>query len=194
MPASRSTSALWIMIIASLIAFAPSGCSRDESSFTAPGTGLPASGNGAYAPEMPTGLTAIKATASGVSLGWNPNSDVDLAGYRLYMYDPSPYRSNSYVCMNESSLLGAAETDFFYTGDLSAGTLYFRLAAVDTDGNESARCDPFAFTYADTDHSLYDDRSSDTEYRGDTPPAGGAGEVPWTPGREDGTIDGGYGD
>ena len=193
MLASRFRSALWMMVFASLIAFAPSGCSRDESGFTAPGTGLPASGNGAYPPEMPTGFAAGKATAAGVSLAWDPNSDIDLSGYRLFIYDPSPYRSNSYVCLNESSLIGAVETSYLYTGDLSAGTLYFKLAAVDSDGNESARCGPLAFHYADTGYSPYDERGAGPESRGNTPPAGGADpDDPWAPGREDGTIDGGY--
>ena len=60
--------------------------------------------------------------------------------------------------------------------------------------NESARCGPLAFHYADTDHSSYDERGGNSEYHGGTPPPGGAGEEPWTPGREDGTIDGGYKD
>jgi hypothetical protein len=181
-----------MMIFAGLIAFAPSGCSRDEGSFTAPGTGLPASGNGAYPPEMPTGFTAGKSTASGVSLLWNPNSDIDLAGYRLFIYDPSPFRANSYVCLNESSLIDAGETGFFYMGDLSAGTLYFKLAAIDSDGNESARCGPLAFNYADTDHSLYEERGGNSDSHTGTPPAGETDpEDPWTPGREDGGIDGG---
>jgi hypothetical protein len=188
---SRFTTALWVMAFASLIAFAPAGCSRDESSFTAPGTGLPASGNGAYPPEMPTGLTVVKATASGISLAWDANVEPDLAGYRLYIYDPSPYRSNSYVCVNESSLLGVAETRYLYPNDPSAGTLYFKLAAVDSDGNESVRCDPLAYDYAETDHSRYDELGGDSEYHSGALPGSGADEEPWTPGREDGTIDGG---
>lgn len=190
MLASRFTIALWVMVFASLIAFAPAGCSRDESSFTAPGTALPASGNGTYPPEMPTGLTVAKATVSGISLVWDSNMEADLAGYRLYIYDPSPYRSNSYVCINESSLLGVAQTSFLYPNDPSAGTLYFKLAAVDSDGNESARCGPLVYDYANTDYSRADERGGDSEYHSGTPPTGGT-EEPWVPGREDGTIDGG---
>jgi hypothetical protein len=184
MHASRISSALLSLVVMSVLALVPSGCSSDEGSFTAPGTGLPASGNATLPPDMPTGLEVVKATDHGFKLGWQPCNDADLAGYRIYVYDPSPYRANSYVCVHDPDLLGVADAHYLYTADLSHGPHYFKVAAVDTDGNESARYGPIEFTYAGPN----DDRDAVIEGGSENTPAcpqAGEDEDPWSSGRDE---------
>ncbi|MBM3318882.1 MAG: fibronectin type III domain-containing protein [Candidatus Eisenbacteria bacterium] len=189
MHASRVTKALLAIVFASSLGLITSGCSNDEAGFTAPGTALAASGNGSYPPAMPTGLAVVKATRTGIKLAWDPNTEEDLAGYRVFMYDPDPWRSNSYVCCNETSLVGTARSSYLYGDNLTDGTYYFKVAAVDLDGNEGPRTAPIAYTYSSMDR---DGREYDQADRGSgfQPPSGGAPEE-WDPGREQSEPDGG---
>jgi len=148
MKGSRVLSALFSTVCLGVLTLAPSGCSHEDGGFTSPGDGVPASGFDDSAPAMPTGLALVKATDQGLRLEWTPNAEVDLAGYRLYIYDPSPYRENAYVCVSGAELLGPQDTWYVYNGDVTQGPHFFKLTAVDQTGNESARCGPFAFSYS----------------------------------------------
>ena len=66
--------------------------------------------------------------AADASLSWNPNSEPDLAGYKVH-YGTS---SRTYG----TSINVGKKTTYTVTG-LSAGTYYFTVTAFDTAGNES---------------------------------------------------------
>jgi len=176
---SRIMSAVLPMVLFGVLALAPSGCSNEAGSFTSPGDGLPAVGDGT-APAMPTGFSVVKATEDGFRLTWTANTEIDLAGYRVYVYQPSPYRENAYVRAHGVSLLGMHQCWFVYGDDTSAGPHYFMLAAVDEGGNESAHAGPYAFEYTPgVSDGAIDDRQPDD---GDFVPTGG-----WN----DGSVSGG---
>ncbi|MDZ7692339.1 MAG: Ser-Thr-rich GPI-anchored membrane family protein [Balneolaceae bacterium] len=81
----------------------------------------------------PTGLTA--ATSNGnIELSWNANTEEDLAGYNLYRSTSSFSEQSSATKLNGSPITGTSYTD----ENVEAGaTYYYRLTAVDADGNES---------------------------------------------------------
>jgi len=185
---SKLVHALISLVVMGCLALAPSGCSSEDGSVGATTTGLAASGDGEYPPVMPSGLEVVKATGHGFKLEWQPNTETDLAGYRLFVYDPSPYRANSYTCPHGVALIDGTTTHFLYTEDLSEGLHYFKLAAVDQDGNESARLGPIEFDYTGpTDKEGREVTGQDDDYPVYDPPAGGNDD--WQPGREEGTID-----
>ena len=142
--------ALGSMMLLAALALAPSGCSHDDASMSSPDLGMPSSGYDEYPPATPTGLEVVKANPTAFKLEWDANSEGDLAGYRVYLYDPSPYRGNSYVCAHGGNALPARQTWFAYTDDIAAGEYFFRVAAVDSDGNESVASSPLSFCFDPT--------------------------------------------
>ncbi|TAN41053.1 MAG: hypothetical protein EPN25_05690 [Nitrospirae bacterium] len=78
-------------------------------------------------PAIPLNLSA---TVSGtdISLNWTANTEADLAGYNLYRFSPQ-----GWTRLNTGPIL---DTTYIETG-LPNGTYRYRLAAVDTVGNES---------------------------------------------------------
>jgi hypothetical protein len=86
-------------------------------------------------PAPPVGIT-IQRRDTGVKLAWAPNMESDLAGYNIWIYDPSPNAVQAYVKLNN----GLVTDSEFSSSKLSAGrsNQYFRLTAVDEYGNESA--------------------------------------------------------
>ncbi|MCK4413934.1 MAG: hypothetical protein KAY32_10335 [Candidatus Eisenbacteria sp.] len=180
---SRAASMLFAMGFLGLLGLAPLGCSSEDGAPVAPGSAIPASGFHDSPPAMPTGLDMQKATDAGFALTWSPNRDDDLAGYRVYVYDPSPYRANSYGCPHGVELIDPVKTRYVYREDTSYGLHYFMLAAVDFDGNESIRCGPLEFAYSGAPHSdaRNDARGPSNEF-GPTP---GEPAVPGPNGRDD---------
>lgn len=78
--------------------------------------------------------TATGSSATVVTLGWDPNTESNLAGYKLY-YGPTPRTEGAYtdtVVINDKGV-----TTWDLDLDLSQGTYYLALTAFDTDGNES---------------------------------------------------------
>jgi hypothetical protein len=85
-------------------------------------------------PLAPTGLTWQVDNGGIAVLTWNLNTEPDLAGYRVYVYDPSPRRAGSYVLQNPYELLTEERWTFPIQYDQ---VLWVRLTAVDAAGNES---------------------------------------------------------
>ncbi len=76
--------------------------------------------------------------AASLHLGWNPNPEGDINGYRLY-YGTSSYNYGPPVEVGKI-------TDYLLT-DLVAGTTYYiALSAFDTSHNESDICDEIIYT------------------------------------------------
>jgi hypothetical protein len=86
-------------------------------------------------PAPPVGI-AIQRRDAGVKLTWAPNMESDLAGYNIWVYDPSPNTVQAYVKLNT----GLVTDSQYSSSKLPDGRAnqYFRLTAVDEYGNESA--------------------------------------------------------
>lgn len=82
-------------------------------------------------PATPTGLTAATGTGKVVVLTWNPNSDVDILGYRIYR--------NTVNNLGTATLLAFIAATKFIDVNVSLGTQYFYwLYAVDDSNNQSS--------------------------------------------------------
>ncbi|MFH1145064.1 MAG: hypothetical protein V1774_11020 [Candidatus Eisenbacteria bacterium] len=174
---------LCLLSLLGLLALVFAGCSHEDGAFVGPGEPTPESRLNDSPPSMPSGLSILKATDQGFSLTWTPNREEDLAGYRFYVYDPSPYRMNSYRCTHGTALIDAATSRYVFTEDTSRGPHYFMLAAVDTDGNESNWCGPLEFVYAGPSDPCERNEIESVEPDGSGQPAGPPDE--WCPGREE---------
>jgi hypothetical protein len=80
------------------------------------------------APLAPAPFTGQYAAGT-TSLHWNPNTEADLAGYRLYRGTTAGFAA-------DPAHLVAAQADTGYV-DPAGGPRYYKLGAVDTHGNES---------------------------------------------------------
>jgi TolB protein len=99
-------------------------------------TGPDNGGNGAdEAPSAPTNLNGTSEDQE-IVLGWDANSEDDLAGYHLYRSTNNISDISGMDPVNGSSLIQNAE----YTDtDVENGTTYYyRLTAVDDNDNESS--------------------------------------------------------
>ncbi|OHA06831.1 MAG: hypothetical protein A3B29_03150, partial [Candidatus Sungbacteria bacterium RIFCSPLOWO2_01_FULL_51_34] len=93
----------------------------------------------ADAPATPSGLATSQVTNSfNVTVSWTANSESDFSNYVLYR-DTSPNGSFPSI----TSLSTNSYTD---TGRTGGATYYYKLAAVDTSGNESAASSAVSIT------------------------------------------------
>lgn len=98
-------------------------------------------------PAAPTGLTATALNESEVQLGWNPNTETDLAAYSLFR-STSPGFTPGPANRIAVGLVGTSTTD---TGLQSSMTYYYKLTATNTSGQESPPSgQAMATTLADT--------------------------------------------
>jgi len=82
-------------------------------------------------PSTPTSSTPQ--SSASVTLAWNPNTEPDLAGYKVY----KATSSGSYGAAIAN--LPASTTSFVATGLQPGVTYFFVITAYDTSGNESTR-------------------------------------------------------
>jgi fibronectin type 3 domain-containing protein len=109
-----------ILLALPLAMFIVAGCGSDK--VTAPVDTVP--------PVAVLDFQVTTATASGIELAWAPNTEADLAGYRVY-------RS---IGNGDVTLVGVETAAAFRDGDVVAGNSYhYLVGAFDTQGNESAR-------------------------------------------------------
>jgi hypothetical protein len=166
---SRFTASAWMLLI---VAFSfVGGCSSDSD--TNPITPGPID----QAPPLtPTGMGLGGHVASKVMLTWAANVDPDLAGYRVYVYDPDPNRGSAFRCVSGAALWRATS----FTCPVADGATYsFRVTAVDTSGNESGMSDPLTFSFTSNDNVNPGTQvgGDDTE-RGNGPDVSGHGWFP----------------
>jgi len=108
-----------LMVVAAL---GLTGC-YDSSTPTAPHDVTP--------PAAPRGMFSVTGDGQ-VSLSWLPNTETDLAGYRLYEAPCASGNSCPYDRIGSTTA-----TQFVVTGLSDGVTRYFAVAAVDQAGNES---------------------------------------------------------
>lgn len=84
-------------------------------------------------PQIPTDVD-ISATDTGAFVTWSPNSERDLAGYRVYR---SGSTDGEFVRVTQALLT----TNAYFDPDYKSG-LYYAVSAVDEFGNESAKSRP----------------------------------------------------
>ncbi len=112
--------------IYSVQAAAPGGAAEAESARSAE---LSVSHADRFAPAVPSGLVAV-AGLGVLELVWEPCTEPDLAGYRLY-------RSSG---EGEEELLAVLTEPSYSDREITPGTSYaYRVSSVDQIGNESAR-------------------------------------------------------
>ncbi len=148
MHALTSHKGIWSLALLLVLAVCSNGCDSDSANSTSPTLAPAGSGWDPTPPAAPLGLEVNHASAEGFKLTWLPNAEEDLAGYKVYVYSPSPYRPNSYVCLQGGSMLDRSQTWCSYSGDTSPGYHYFWVTALDTEGNESYGGAPFEFYFA----------------------------------------------
>ncbi|MFH0778310.1 MAG: fibronectin type III domain-containing protein [Candidatus Eisenbacteria bacterium] len=127
-----STRFALIVLALLLTPFILTGCSSDSNS--------PILEPEDTVPPMAPSLSHVRATGTTAVLTWYPNTEADLAGYSIYMYDPSPQTLTTYVKKNASLVRGSA---YLVQGLTAGSTYYFKLTATDRTGNESLACQPF---------------------------------------------------
>lgn len=141
------------------------GCSSDGS--TAPTPIVEAEDE--VPPLTPYGVFAPKVDTRGFSLTWDPNSEADLAGYNVYVYDPSPLRENAYVRVNDADPLD--KNTFVYRAEEDQQVIWVRISAVDVNDNESPLSAPTEVSLEADPKEAYDQ----------TPINEGDGRGPLTP-------------
>lgn len=82
-------------------------------------------------------LTSV-VSAYDVTLSWDPNTEPDLAGYKVY------YGTSSH---NYTETIDVGNTTTYQITGLSEGTYYFAVTAYDTSGNESDFSDEVSKTF-----------------------------------------------
>jgi len=117
--------------------FSAAGCSSDKTTqATVPQDDAP--------PLPPSGLDVSLAGDGCILLSWSANTEADLAGYRVYVFDPLPARENAYVLQNADALL--AEASYAFRIPIG-GSIWVRVTAVDQDGNESGAAGPMELVW-----------------------------------------------
>jgi hypothetical protein len=141
----------WLLLFAVIVIAA--GCGQDKAT-----TPLNQAADTA-SPSTPTGLAFTGQTDTKFMIEWTPCADADVAGYRIYRYDPDPSRQNAYVALSE--------TPWIHSGITLRGTpgttYFFRVTSLDTSSNESAMSDPITFTFDALNGSLPGEDGSGNE-------------------------------
>ena len=92
-----------------------------------------ASGTSFNTPQAPTGFVA-NPTPGGIKLSWEPNTEMDLGGYRLWRADDA---TAQFQMLHSEWLTEEQYQDTNVVGAVDQ-YYYYRVQALDTDGNDSA--------------------------------------------------------
>jgi Fibronectin type III domain len=97
-----------------------------------PSEAIPVTTKDIFAPAVPQGLVAVADTAAGaIDLSWSPDSDSDLAAYRVYRRDVQGGNSAQRIASP------GVETSYRDAGVQPEHTYAYSVSAVDQSGNES---------------------------------------------------------
>jgi len=94
----------------------------------------------ANAPQAPTGVK-VKIGQGKIFLSWDKNTEIDLAGYKIYFDDDQngpPYNGVAYYSGQNSPIDVADANNHFLRGLQSAHRYYVAVTAYDVVGNESS--------------------------------------------------------
>ena len=83
----------------------------------------------------PTGSAPAAIVTASASFQWDPNTETDLAGYKIYQGTASGQYGLPIAT------LAANSTSYEATGLQNGGTYYFVVTAFDTSGNEGSLSD-----------------------------------------------------
>lgn len=145
------------LVVPGLVGLA-TGCGSDRET---PATPAETSSDSAP-PLAPTGLSAPKVDQKGFAVTWQPNAETDLAGYRVYVYDPDPSRDQSYVPLTGDEPLTKAQYVYRASDGSQGEIVYIRVSALDGDSNESLLSQPLGVTLSSDPGEIYDDGSSES--------------------------------
>lgn len=166
----RQSSIVLAWMVITVLAATLSGCGSDDTQ--APWTPNPTD---EAPPLAPTGLGARVAAADKFIVTWAPNAEPDLAGYRVYYFDPSPERADAFRCLTPGNLLRENALRF---GGQSGTTYIFKITAVDASGNESATSSALEFTFSPSEEQTPGVRIDDPPTGGHLPHNGGHDQEP----------------
>jgi fibronectin type 3 domain-containing protein len=83
------------------------------------------------APNPPVGIVSLLDGSSSIRISWDPNSELDLAGYKVYC---SPSETGPFGEVSARLLL----CPWYHAEATPMDASYFKVTAVDRAGNESA--------------------------------------------------------
>ncbi len=113
----------------------PAGSSCQCFNFSLHGTGGPVVIPDTVPPTVPSGLSAASVSSSQIDLSWTPSTDAvsGMSGYRLFQsLSPSSFPAVPFVQVAHPT------ATFSHTGLNPSTPYYYRVTAVDNNGNESA--------------------------------------------------------
>jgi len=103
------------------------GCGDDHATPASPANhseGLP---NDNGLPSAPASISVGKVDNNGFSISWTPCTDGDVIGYKVYLYDPSPLREDSYRVVEEDLIV--TSNQYVYNGEF-CGLCWVRVSTV----------------------------------------------------------------
>ena len=96
-------------------------------------------------------MCAAPAWGATVKLTWNPNTEPDLAGYRIYQTEtPGAYDKATQRVADISATANQQKTADVQVNFTDGRTVYFVATAYDTSGNESGFSNEVSFKTSDT--------------------------------------------
>ncbi|MGB7159700.1 MAG: DNRLRE domain-containing protein, partial [Tepidisphaeraceae bacterium] len=114
------------------------------------------------APGVPQNLLATGSVAN-IALDWTNNADSDLAGYNVYY---SETLNGTYAKLNGANFVTSSS---YVDASVAPGaTRYYKITAVDTNGNESAQSAPASATRSGSSSTLTLGAAEDATVRGGT--------------------------
>ncbi len=128
----KSIRIITVVSLCALALVALSGCGKT----TSPTSPTSTSGTSEPAPPAPpTNLDVVSETSTSIPmLTWSASPTSNVAGYEVYVFQPSPARDNAYQL-----LVAVDNTVTFYRlpGEYWNKVQYFKILAVDPSGNHS---------------------------------------------------------
>ncbi|MFT4113089.1 fibronectin type III domain-containing protein [Silvibacterium sp.] len=111
---------------------------HDIETTSAPSATVTLDARDVFPPHTPTDLQAVPdADAGSVDLSWSPNTDADIAGYRVYRRDAGS--STAPVRISPAAADAVVSPSFRDTTAKPGQRYIYSVSAIDHDGNESTR-------------------------------------------------------